>query len=375
MKTSNLLLYAASDYNADMLYFSGVFVPDPFLAFRIKGEKIAIVSDLEYTRLLKNSHFDSIFSLKETLEEAKKFFKKPDASTLELIAWISHKYKISAFTIPFDFPAGLALSLQSQGLKLHVAPILFPERFLKTPTQARYLKKASKAAAAGIAIAETVLKHATIKNNILYYENTPLTSERLRVFIEKTCIDHGCTAQRTIVAGGKQACDPHQQGFGVLKANELIIIDVFPRCNKTGYYGDMTRTFLKGKATPEQKKLVETVIKGQKLGLSLVAEGIDGATVHKSIQEYFESSGYKTYKKGDVYYGFFHSTGHGVGLDLHEGLSVGRKSLLLQAGMVVTIEPGLYYLKWGGVRIEDLIIVDQKGCKRLSNFHYQWEIP
>lgn len=374
MKKENILLYASSEKDANMLYLTGVFVPDPFLAFSIHSKKIAIVHSLEYSRLLKRSNFDTLFLYEDCIQEAQKLFSHTSIQLSHLVLLIAKKYKVKSFTIPSNFPAGLALELIKSPLKIKISDTIFPERLLKNKQAIQSLKKASQASSAGMQAAEYVLKNSLIKKGKLYYNDTILTSERLRSHIEKACIDAGSIAQHTIVAGGNQACDPHECGFGPLKSNELIIVDIFPRSNATGYYGDMTRTFLKGKATIAQKKLVHTVLNAQKKALSLLKPDVNAKDIHQSVQSFFMQEGYYTQKKGETYSGFFHSTGHGLGLDLHEAPSIGSKETILKTGMVITIEPGLYYPNIGGVRIEDVAQITLDSYQKLSRFHYHWEL-
>src|SRR5437763_16286690 len=94
-----------------------------------------------------------------------------------------------------------------------------------------------------------------------------LTSEILRAQIDSAIWRAGGVPTNTIVAGGDQACDPHERGFGPLRADSLIILDIFPRDGKTGYWGDMTRTVVRGRASQQQRKLWETVKAGQALAL------------------------------------------------------------------------------------------------------------
>jgi Xaa-Pro aminopeptidase len=181
-------------------------------------------------------------------------------------------------------------------------------------------------------------------------------------------------ARNTIVAGGRQACDPHEVGYGPLRPNELIIIDVFPRMQKTGYHGDMTRTFLKGKANPAQRSLVKAVRDAQTAAMDSVKAGVKGDAVHAAANAVFEAEGFVTERRKSGFVGFIHSTGHGLGLEVHEAPRVSKDAPKLKAGHVITIEPGLYYPEIGGCRIEDVVRVTKDGYEKLSNMHYRWEI-
>ena len=188
-------------------------------------------------------------------------------------------------------------------------------------------------------------------------------------------MEKGCTAEHTIVACGVDACDPHQVGTGPLRANEPIIFDIFPRSSDTRYFADMSRTVVKGTATDELKRLYDTVLEGQVLGISRVRSGANGKDIHEEIVALFEKRGYQTGRVNGRMQGFFHGTGHGVGLDIHEPPSISRRDCVLQTGEVVTVEPGLYYPDIGAVRIEDMVLVEENGCRNLTTYPKFLEIP
>jgi len=194
----------------------------------------------------------------------------------------------------------------------------------------------------------------------------------LRAEIDSTILRAGGIPTGTIVAGGDQACDPHERGFGPLYANSLIILDVFPRAAKTGYFGDMTRTVLRGRASDAQRKLWETVKAGQTFALREINAGVDGMKIHQAIQKMFSDRGYPTEVRKGKNVGFFHGTGHGLGLEIHEYPRL--QKVVLKEREIVTVEPGLYYPGLGGVRIEDVVVVTKTGCKILSRFPKQLEI-
>ncbi|HXF09558.1 MAG TPA: Xaa-Pro peptidase family protein, partial [Desulfuromonadaceae bacterium] len=185
----------------------------------------------------------------------------------------------------------------------------------------------------------------------------------------------GGLAAHTIVAGGKQACDPHEGGYGPLRANELIILDIFPRSQKTGYFGDITRTVVRGRAGEAQRKLYATVWQGQKIAFNKMRAGTPTSDIHNAVHDYFVRQGYKTGRRNGRMEGFFHGTGHGLGLEIHEAPRVGSTSTgKLKAGQVVTVEPGLYYPEIGGVRLEDVALVTGNGPRNLTRFEKVLEI-
>jgi Xaa-Pro aminopeptidase len=168
----------------------------------------------------------------------------------------------------------------------------------------------------------------------------------------------------TIIAGGLQAADPHARGTGPLAANAPIVIDIFPRSKSSRYFADMTRTVLKGEAALEVKEIYEAVCLAQAEGLRAVRAGASGKEVHSRVSEVFRDQGYPE-TEGQ---GFTHSTGHGVGLDVHEKPSLSEAGETLEINHVVTVEPGLYYPDIGGVRMEDLLVVKKNRSENLTHF-------
>lgn len=372
----NPLLYADTERSADPLYFGRVNVPDPFVALGIRGKKYAVVSALEFGRVKRTSDFDVVLPLERYVQRARELWPQRKPGGAEVIFLVAKELGVKSFTVPNDFPAGVYDKLFELGLDIEIADgMLFPERELKTPAEAEAIRDGNRCSAAGIGAAERVLRASRVKGRALVYQGKPLTSERLKVAIETACLEAGGISANTICAGGDQACDPHDRGSGPLRANELIIVDVFPRIAKTGYHGDMTRTFLRGRASDAQRALVAAVAAAQKAALKAIKAGVNGRVVHGKCVEVFTARGYETKHtpKGSV--GFFHGTGHGLGLEVHEPPRMNAVvDYPLKKNSVVTVEPGLYYPGLGGCRIEDVVQVTATGSKMLSNFHYQWEL-
>lgn len=371
-------LYAASESCADLLYLGGVFVPDPFLAVLRGGCSTAVVNRLEFSRVARHSRFDEVLLLETVREEAAAVLGLPAGriGPAGMIRFFAKQAGVQAVEVPPAFPAGITLELQAAGLGVSVGrDPFFPERLRKSDAEARFIRRGNAASAAGIRTAERILRSTTIRGNKLYFEGRVLTSERLRARIDQACLERGASAAHTIVAGGRQACDPHVTGHGPLRAGELIIVDVFPRVLETGYHGDLTRTFLRGKASPAQRALVAAVRAAQKAAAATVRAGVSGATVHRAAEKVFAARGYATGKGEDgVFSGFIHSTGHGLGLEVHEPPRLAPGAGRLRDGEVVTIEPGLYYPGLGACRIEDVVRVMASGCEKLSSLHYRWEL-
>jgi len=377
MKSGNPppLLYADTVTSPDMLYFGRVDVHDPFIAFGFRGKRISVHNALEFGRVKKNGAFDTVLSREACLDRAKAAYGTK-AGVAEIIATLAREYRIPVFRIPDEFPAALYLRLTRLGLKLVFAGgMLFPEREIKSAWEIECIREGNRLCSVGYGVAEKILRGAKIKGRNLIYRNKPLTSEILRFQLEGAIREQGGNPQDTIVAGGDQGCDPHERGSGPLHAHELIVIDIFPRVIKTGYFGDMTRTYLKGRPREVQRRMVATVREGQKRATRLIRAGVDGRMVHSAVVDYFSDEGYETRQTKDGAVGFFHGTGHGLGLAVHEpGRISGSTPYPLKKGSVLTVEPGLYYPGLGGCRWEDVVQVTTTGVRALSKHPYDWEI-
>jgi Xaa-Pro aminopeptidase len=375
-QSSAILIYGDTERCADALYFGRVGVPDAFVALHARGKKYAIVSALEFTRVKRDSDFDVVLPLEHYMTLARKTWPNKPVGAAEVIVLLCRELNQRHIVVGSEFPAGLYSKLCQRGLKPTIAEgHLFPSRETKSPKEAEQLRLGNACSAAGIAAAQEALRQSKIKGRKIIYQGKELTSERLRMVVEKACLENGGVSINTIVAGGDQACDPHHRGSGPIRPNELIIVDVFPRLTASGYYGDMTRTFLKGKASDQQHKLVMAVKEAQKNAIATVKAGVAGKVVHQAVLDVFEKHKFETTTDKHGSKGFFHGTGHGLGLEVHESPRMNKiAELPLKLGTVVTVEPGLYYPGIGGCRFEDVVQVTHSKPRMLSKAPYNWEI-
>ena len=370
-----LLIVADSEREANMLYATGLFVPDPFIYLNFGGRPLLVMSDLEIDRARAQAPHCRVMSFSACQQKLRRDGVKSPGFA-RVIRQILREKKIRRAVVPDNFPLGLARELKKLGIKLKPLAAVFPKREIKSADEVRKISAALTMAEVGMAEGMEVLRRSKIgRNRRLIYHALPLTSEKLRSVIDCAILQACGLAANTIVAGGKQACDPHERGRGPLRANEPIIIDIFPRSQKTGYFGDITRTVVRGRANEAVKKLYDTVWRGQKIGFERIRANTPTADVHKAVQNFFVQQGYKTGRHNGRMEGFFHGTGHGLGLEIHEAPRLGATSPgKLQPGHVVTVEPGLYYLEIGGVRLEDVALVMGNGAKNLTRFEKVLEI-
>ena len=362
--TCTRLIVASSENSADLRYATKFLVSDPIIFIEQNGKRTIVLSDLEIDRGKREAAVDEIVSLSDLNRRLMRHGLEP--SFRETVAGFLKSRRVKKVTVPEDFPLGLAQYLTNQGLILNVKEGLFyPEREFKSVSELKLVKRAQQITETGMSRGIEILRASQIgKANVLFWAGKTLTSEILRAEIDSTILRAGGLPANTIVAGGNQACDPHERGSGPLKANSLIILDIFPRDSISGYYGDLTRTVLRGKASDAQRQLWEVALEGQKLALAQMKPGVAGEDLHNQVKVHFTQSGYPTEQRNGRWSGFFHGTGHGLGLEIHE---IPRFSkTIFQPGQVLTVEPGLYYYGVGGVRHEDVVTITEKGIKLLS---------
>jgi Xaa-Pro aminopeptidase len=375
MKSETLLIVADSERDANMLYATGLFVPDPFIYLSAGGRPLLVMSDLEIDRARAQAPHCRVVSFSACQQKLRREGVKAPGFA-RVIRELLRGKKIRRAIVPDNFPLGLARELKQLGVRLRPRPGFFPKREIKSADEVRKISAALTMAEVGMAEGMEVLRRSKIaRNRKLIYHGLPLTSEKLRSVIDCAILQACGLAANTIVAGGRQACDPHERGHGPLRAHEPIIVDIFPRSQCTGYFGDITRTVVRGRAGEAVRKLYDTVGRGQKIGFDKIRAKARTADVHKAVQNFFIQQGYRTGRRNGRMEGFFHGTGHGLGLDIHEAPRVSASSNeILRPGHVVTVEPGLYYPEIGGVRLEDVALVTGNGAKNLTRFEKVLEI-
>lgn len=365
--TDALLMIGSSERCTNLFYATRFRAPDPFVFLWTASEKIMLARNLEIGRARDQACVNRVLPYAQYEKRAKKRGQERPNSNAVLLELL-RDLGLETLQVPADFPLGTADFLRGEGIELVVAAEpLFPQRQIKDASEIEGMRRAMRAAEAGMETAINELRAADVRDSVLFLNGDVLTSERLRRMVHQTLMDCNTIGEHTIVAGGDQGCDPHQVGFGPLRAREPIIIDIFPHDEASGYYGDLTRTFCKGQASKPIQHLYETVLKAQQLGLDHIRPGAEGHLIHKSIQRFFRDAGYETGEQDGYMQGYIHGTGHGLGLEIHEAPRIGPHGDVLEAGHVVTVEPGLYYRGLGGVRIEDTVVVCEGGYENLSS--------
>ena len=350
--------------NSDMYYLSHFLAGDRF-AILFQEKTTILVSSMEKGRAKKESCADEVLSTQDYhIMEKLKSCTKPEMAYPEVLKDFLRDHGILRLGVAYSFPAGIFQPLSRHfDIQILESPAR-RARAKKSPQEIVNITSAQKACERAMRRAVELIASSEPRGDILCCLGQPLTSEQVRSAIDISLLEDGCEAADTIVAGGIQAADPHMRGAGPLPANSPIVIDIFPRSKSHRYYADMTRTVLRGEAPQEVKELYHAVLAAQEAGIGAIRSDVTGEEVHSAVSDVFLEMGYPE-RDGC---GFTHSTGHGVGLDVHEMPSLGEGGEILKSSHVVTVEPGLYYPDIGGVRLEDLVVVRDKGCQDLTHF-------
>ncbi|ADD05952.1 peptidase M24 family protein (homolog to Xaa-Pro dipeptidase) [Natrialba magadii ATCC 43099] len=365
-------LIDADASDSDQRYVSGFTAPDPYQTLVTQDGVHLLVSGLEYGRAESEAAADSVSRLSAYDYHEHRAEHGPYGGKLHTLAAFLADHDVESVAVPRSFPTGTADGLREQGLTVTVESegIVEGIRATKTPWEVNQIRATQQANEAAMATAERLIASAEIDDDGgLVLDGTPLTSERVTEEIEVTLLRHGCGLDDTIVACAADGADPHDRGSGQLTANDLIVIDIFPRDKETGYFGDMTRTFARGEPSEEMERRYEVTREAYEAGLEAVEPGVTGEAVHDVVCDVIEDAGYETLRSDpNAETGFIHSTGHGVGLDIHEEPRVSPSGGELEPGHVISIEPGIYDPAVGGVRIEDLVVVTEDGYENLTEY-------
>lgn len=348
---------------ADILYVSGFKASDPVVFLDDGRNKYLVVSRMEIGRArAANPQLTVLAPDDLDLTPAKR------RHTAQWAVGLLKKSGIRRVSVAGTFPLDAARALEQYGVRIDVSKeALCPERTIKKPLEIAHIRSAQQAAVSSLRKALKVLADARIDaRRQLRVGHTLLTSEGLRKIINLALLERNCAGGEPIVACGPLSANPHCVGYGPLKAGEPIVLDIFPQDLETGYWGDLTRTVVKGSPSPALVRMYQAVKQVQAEALGAIRSGVRSASIHQRVVTGFEKLGFENRLTDGIAEGFIHGTGHGVGLEIHEGPSLGRSEAVLRAGHVVTVEPGLYYTDLGGIRIEDTVVVTRQGCDVLA---------
>jgi len=368
-------LVDADSENSDQYYLSGFDAPDPYLTLYNGEVHLFFSRSLEYGRAKKEARAATVqrgsdFDYGALLEEY-----GPREAQARVVERFLADHGVDSVATPPRFPLQTADQLRERGITVVAdeESTVTDIRSIKTDEEVENLREAQRANEAAMAAAEDLIAAADVDDGTLVYEGEPLTSERVKEEIEVTLLRNGCGLDEAIVACGSDAADPHDRGSGPLRAHESIIIDIFPWNKRTKYHADMTRTFCRGEPADETvREWYDLTQEAKEAALAAVEPGATGGEVHAAACDVYEEADEPTLRTDPTTeVGFIHSTGHGLGLDVHEQPSVATNDDELEPGHVITIEPGLYDPEVGGVRIEDFVVVTENGYENLVDYDEQ----
>lgn len=370
------LIIAVPEIDSNLYYECKFLAPDPIIYFKIDGRKSLVLSDLELDRARDESSVHSVLSHSSLL---KKIAANPHPHRTSATALAVHhlfkKKGVRKIFVPANFPAQYLDELRRLKYRVIIKPDPFIDaRLVKSNLEKKYIKNAIAKVGRALHEALLILEKSKIRGEKIYVGKEIVTSELLKQIIDQKLLGEGCEPGHLIVASGRQGSFPHHHGSGPIRPHTPIIFDIFPKDLTTRYWADMTRTVIKGKPSTEVKKMYQAVLAATRKATKKVRSGIMACTVHEEAKNTLESFGFKTGNIKGRIQGFIHSTGHGLGLDIHELPSVSTRKDRLQSGNVITIEPGLYYPKLGGIRIEDVVYVKNGGYEPLTNIPKFFEI-
>ncbi|MBI4087730.1 MAG: aminopeptidase P family protein [Candidatus Liptonbacteria bacterium] len=372
--TKTRIIYANTK-NSDMFYAVRTTIPDAFFLVELGARKVIFLDKREIGIFQEHDtgkKFE-VIPLEPLVEKARQQTGAEGlVCRLALVIINEFAPRRGEAEVPAYFPLDMADFLRSRGIFLKVVHPFFPERAVKNHFEIRAIETSLKKTAAVYQRIEEILKRSSIAGDRIVFEQEALTSEFLKQEVDRVLLAQNMlNTEGIIIASGKQAALPHHQGSGPLLPNEPIICDIFPKDTLSGYFADMTRTYVKGVASPEMRKIYRAVLRAQEAGITSVKPGVACGDVHKACCDSFLKNGYDVGERG-----FVHNTGHGLGLDIHEPPYLsGASDDILKPGNIITVEPGLYYEERGSARIEDVLLVTETGSRNLTDYPRTLEIP
>ncbi|MGB2874822.1 MAG: Xaa-Pro peptidase family protein [Gaiellaceae bacterium] len=373
---ADVLVYADSIRSPEMRHEVPVAIPDPFLYAERGGKRHVVVSSFELDRIAPVAPELELATPEEFgLDELYEQGLKRDDIELEIVKRAVQSFGIDQAAVPPTFPVELADHLRKNGIEVGSdRELFFARRRVKNKAELSGIRRAQRGAEAGMTAARELLRAAKPDNGNLLVDGEPLTCERLKLAVEQAFSESGVFADEFIVSHGAQTAVGHDMGSGPIAPGEPICLDLFPRDRESGCYADMTRTFVVGEPTDELREYHRLCHEALQRSVDAVKPGIEGRDLNRIACEVFDKAGYPTLlnkQPGEVLKdGFYHSLGHGVGLEVHEQPTLGRGPGDLVAGDVIAVEPGLYRHGYGGCRLEDLVRVTEDGAETLTDYPY-----
>jgi Xaa-Pro aminopeptidase len=375
----DVLIYGDTVRSPALRHEVPVAIPDGFL-YAEKGDRRAVIlHSLEIPRVREEAPELEIVPI-ETLGSDELYAQGLEGWEIELELAVRgcRELGMKRAAVPPTFPVSHADHLRANGIEVVVDRDLFNDRRRsKNETELGGIRNAQRACEAALDASREVLRRARANGDGLEVDGEPLTCERIKRVIEDVFADHEVEGSDMIVSHGPQTAVGHNAGSGQIAPNEPIVFDLYPKDKATSCYADMTRTYVVGEPSDELNEWYGLVKEALDTSTAGVRPGVNGRKLFEQVCELFHGAGYKTQlnkQPGEVLEdGFFHGLGHGVGLEVHELPTMSRIGHDLVPGDVITIEPGLYRSGYGGLRLEDLVLVTKDGYEVLTNYPYELE--
>ena len=374
----NVLIFADTVRSPELRHEIPHTVADPFLYGETDGGRFAVVRSLEAQRMREVPGVEVVPLEELGYDELRAEGRSSGEVELEIAARSCRRFGVESATVPPGFPVELADFLRASGVELNVDREFFERRRrAKTAAEIGGIRRAQLAAEAATAAVAAILRSTDIAGRKVLYEGEPLTSERLKVAVAAAFAANEAGADEFIVAHGPQTCIGHHMGSGEILAGEPITVDLWPRDRGSACFTDMTRTFVVGEVDDELRLYHDLCKVALDRSVAAIRPGATTADVHRLAAEVFEEAGPPTLLSkapGQVLLdGFFHSLGHGVGLEVHEEPQLAPGEGELVVGDVVAVEPGCYRQGFGGMRLEDLVLVTDDGAEVFTDYPYDLE--
>jgi Xaa-Pro aminopeptidase len=375
---ATILLYGDTARHPSMRHEVPLEIIDPFLFVERDGQAYVLTNRLEHARItevLPGARVALIDQL-GIFDLLERGMARRDAE-LEVVVRALAEWGVDAAAVPPDLPVGVADRLRAAGVELTVEPLTFERRRrVKTAAELAGIRRAQRAAEAGMAAAEQLIRGAEPVGGRLRHDGEELTAETVRDAVRAACAALGAPAPPEIMVVSALSGGGHDPGSGPLPADLPITIDVWPRDEASGCWADMARTFVMGEIGADVAAIAAVIREALEAARAGARPGTTGRGLYDLAAQVVEDAGFPTQRTRQpgqtLTHGFWFSLGHGVGLEIHEppglGLAVGEP---LVAGDVIAIEPGIEGLEGiGGVRFEDLLLITEDGCETLTQYPY-----
>jgi Xaa-Pro aminopeptidase len=376
---ATVLLYGDTVRHPSLRHEVPLEIVDPLLFAEHDGRPLVLTSALERDRI------------EETLPEAEVLLREElgmielvkqgmprDNAELEVAVAALRGWGIDRATVPADMPVAVADRLRAEGFDLIVdGAAVEHRRRAKSDHELEGIRRAQRAAEAGMAAAERLIHGAERANGRLRHDGAELTAEDVRAAAREACAAAGAPAPPTIMVVSMLSGGGHDPGSGPLPADRPITVDLWPRDEASACWADMTRTFVGGAVSDDVRTLAEAARAALEAARAAAQPGITGRELYDLAAQVIEDAGWPTQRShdgdGPLTHGFYFSLGHGVGLEVHEPprLGLGGDEVLVP-GDVLAVEPGIEGVEGvGGVRFEDLLLITEDGCETLTDFPYE----